>query len=134
MSEVLARLEKKGGNLTETVLWTNPSPNSSFSPKDVSLSESLRNFKYIKICTKSSTGTSNTYEMLVEPDFLVSSTTTAYHPNVIIGTINNTTGYTFVRRITYVNDLKINIGTANTILASVSDNTYTIPTKIVGLK
>lgn len=128
------RPQKNWGGMSETVLWTNPSPNSSFSAKDVSLSESLRNFKYIKICTKSSTGTSNTYEMLVEPDFLVFSTTTAYHPNIIIGTINNTTGYTYVRRITYVNDLKINIGTANTILATSNDNTYTIPTKIVGLK
>lgn len=34
---------------TETVLWMNPNPTSSFSAQVVSLSDSLKNYKYFKV-------------------------------------------------------------------------------------
>lgn len=57
MSEKLCTLRTKGGGggaqYTETSLWTNPSPTSNFpasaSYEDVTLSDSMANYKYIKI-------------------------------------------------------------------------------------
>ena len=52
MSEKLCTLRTKGGGggkYTETSLWTNPSPTSSFSGQTVTLSDSVSNYKYIAI-------------------------------------------------------------------------------------
>jgi hypothetical protein len=42
-----------GGSESETVLWTNPSPTSSFAAQSVTLSDSLLNYKYLKITYRS---------------------------------------------------------------------------------
>lgn len=34
-----------GGGMTETVLWTNPNPTTSFAPQTITLSQSVSNFK-----------------------------------------------------------------------------------------
>lgn len=52
MSEKLCALRKKGGGgqkYTETSLWTNSSPSSDFAAQTVTLSDSIDNYKYIKI-------------------------------------------------------------------------------------
>lgn len=49
MAEKLCSLRKKGGNLSETVLWTNASPTSAFAGQNVSLSDNVNNYKYIEI-------------------------------------------------------------------------------------
>lgn len=64
MAEVLASLKKIGGNgeqYTETVLWTNPSPTADFAAQTVTLSNSIDNYKYIKIkyCFSKSYNTGN---------------------------------------------------------------------------
>lgn len=64
MAEVLASLKKIGGNgekYTETVLWTNPSPTADFAAQTVTLSDSIDNYKYLKIkyCFSTSYNTGN---------------------------------------------------------------------------
>lgn len=38
-----------GGGFTETVLWTNPNRNATFSNQTVNLSDNMNNYDYIKI-------------------------------------------------------------------------------------
>ena len=38
-----------GGTLKETVLWTNGSPTASFAPQDVTLSDDIDNYDFLKI-------------------------------------------------------------------------------------
>lgn len=52
MSETLCTLRTKGGGsgkYTETSLWTNSAPTSDFGAQTVTLSDSIDNYKYIKI-------------------------------------------------------------------------------------
>ena len=67
MSEKLAQIKKTGGGaLTETVLWTNPSPTASSTGGTITLSQSYRNFDFIKIVYALNSGaTSNTTEVWV---------------------------------------------------------------------
>ena len=44
-----------GGSDTETVLWTNGSPTSSFAQKTVTLSDNINNYDYIKMTFRYST-------------------------------------------------------------------------------
>ena len=48
--------------LTETTLWTNSSPTSTFAPQTVTLSQSSDNFTYIKVYFRCSTSDSTTYD------------------------------------------------------------------------
>jgi hypothetical protein len=49
MAEKLCGLRKKGGgNLKETVLWTNNAPTSNFTAQNIALSDNLTNYKYLK--------------------------------------------------------------------------------------
>ena len=45
-----------GGGLSPTVLWTNPSPTSSFASQTVALSQALSNFTYYMVIFKSTNG------------------------------------------------------------------------------
>ena len=47
-----------GGDLVETVLWTNPSPTSSFSPQIITLNDNWDNYDYIEVDFKAF----NTYD------------------------------------------------------------------------
>lgn len=49
MAEKLCSLRKKGGKMSETVLWTNSAPTSAFSGQNVLLSDNVNNYKYIEI-------------------------------------------------------------------------------------
>lgn len=46
--------KKTAGGMTETVLWTNSAPTASFSARTVTLSDSLKNYKYFKVVYRSS--------------------------------------------------------------------------------
>ena len=135
MSEQLAQLEKKGGSLSETVLWTNPSPGSSFSAQNVALSQSFRDFKYVKIYSKNSVTANATAGIAVEPADIVNSTIVAYNRIVmLIGAAASNVSAIYSRRLLYVNDTTLNIGATAPLNASGVDNNYSIPTKIIGLK
>lgn len=64
--------------LTETTLWTNPSPSSSFSKQNITLSQNMTNFKYLRIeyaPRPNSSYSSTAVSILVEVDsFFLNST------------------------------------------------------------
>ena len=63
MAEKLASLKKKGGGgntpaSTETVLWTNNSPTSTFANQTVTLSDNISDYDYLCFEYRSTTGSS----------------------------------------------------------------------------
>jgi hypothetical protein len=121
--------------MSETVLWTNPSPGSSFSVQNVALSQSFRDFKYVKIYSKNSVTSSTSAGIAVEPTDIVNSTVAAYNRLVmLIGAVDSNGSAIYCRRLVYVNDTTLNIGDAGALNRSAVNNNYSIPIKIVGLK
>lgn len=121
-----------GGDLTETTLWTNSSPNSSASGITASLSSSIANYKYIGIRYKANTSSSaSTSELIVKPENLRKSTAAASVPRVAICS-DNSSSYFYVRGIVYGSDTSLSFTNALRVNTSGSDSSLSIPTSIVG--
>lgn len=139
MSEKLCELRKKGGGrYTETSLWTNLSPTSNFSGQDVTLSESIDNFKYIAVKFKSTTTSSSDSQMAtviykVEDIKKATSPSAALQPVSAFGNLNSgNTNYNY-RYIVYKGSTTLFIANAYSINASGSNSALAIPLEILGL-
>jgi hypothetical protein len=126
-----------GGSATETVLWTNGSPTSSFASQTVTLSQTIENFDYIKIVFRKST-TNADEGILILPTKTVkeSLNNTASTYRCCIGLCVGNSNSTYVRTI-FVNSGvydAIGIDTATRLNASGTSNITAIPTQIIGLK
>ena len=78
--------------MTETVLWTNSDPTASFSAQTVTLSDSLLNYKYLKIVYRSSnTNTVDYYTLypIVDENGEIIYYTGNGNPRMIISYINS---------------------------------------------
>ena len=60
---------------TETVLWTNSDPTSSFASQTVTLSDSAYNYRYLKVSWYGLTSNTDLRAMLVTPSDLATNTT-----------------------------------------------------------
>ncbi len=121
-----------GGTLSETVLWTNPTPTASFAARTITLSSDINNFKYLKIVHKLST--SNNTEssvMYAVDDFKNLIINVGY----IFGTISGRpSGSNMARRIGYDSDTSIRFTDSSGIGVSTTDNNSLIPLAIYGMK
>lgn len=137
MAEKLCELKKKGGGggkYTETVLWTNPSPSSNFSAQTVTLSDSIDNYKYIKIKHKDSTTGSDILEVICSVADLKESIFNkgSVHAQLAIDMQNS--GNTLrSRAVGYVSSTSIQFSACYNCNATGSDNSCAIPLEILGL-
>ena len=119
--------------MSETVLWTNPSPTSSFTSQDISLSQSIDDFDEVVIYFRLST-TDNTESFVkysVEEFKKFRESTNA------VGTITSRAGATsavWVRAIFYYGSTTVHFAHSWQTGNNSAINSNTIPTKIVGLK
>ena len=120
------------GGFSETTLWTNSSPTSSFAAQDVTLSQSFTNFDYIKINWRATKSNTTAASMIVPPSVLQNSSATANSNNVEFGTHTGST--VRARSIRYSSNTKLSISTAYNVNTSGNSTDYAIPTSIVGLK
>lgn len=112
-------------SLQPTVLWTNPSPTSSFPEQVVTLSDDLDNYTYLEIISRQSTSSGNIITSGKLPIDAVALTT--YFPlHYNMYRVFVTTSKTF-RNNTYWSSY----GNAN---STTSDNSYNIPIQILGYK
>ena len=121
-----------GGTLSETVLWTNPSPTAAFDGQTLSLSDSLSNYDYVKIDYRASTTNATESSMIIPiSSFYVEDTVTVSR-SIAVKLSNSWYERLFNRSnnmgVIFANCIKRkdNSGTATNIFA--------IPTKISGLK
>lgn len=137
MAEVLASLKKIGGNgekYTETVLWTNPSPNATFPATTVTLSDSLSNYKYIGVKFKNATNNSTECTALISTSDLIKSSSDIYGTSrvgIALQSIYSNSAY--VRRVAYISDTSINITLAYQINGTGSQAGVMIPLEILGV-
>jgi len=137
MAEKLCELRKKGGGggkYTETVLWTNPSPNSTMARTTVTLSDDWSNYDYLKIPVKLLAADANEAKAYVIID-------TATYDSAADVTLNpaitcNVSNVTYCRRFARVNDTynQILIFECNRLGNSGTTNGGAIPLQIIGVK
>ena len=136
MSEKLCTLRTKGGGggkYTETSLWTNPNPTSSYAGgSNITLSGSVDNYKYIMIRYRVSTSIATEMRDIVSVDDLKKSLATTNAPQWSFQARPSTSAY-YERFIVYVDSTTVLIRPAYQLNASGTDNTVAIPLEILGL-
>lgn len=123
---------KWGGALSETTLWTNPSPTSSFASQNVSLSDNISNYDFIKIQFRVSTSVSNSASIIVSKEDLLTMTNATNTPKFALGAIESSVTHT--RAGYYVSDTSINIGNTYRTNSTTTYNAVCIPTEVIGMK
>ena len=121
-----------GGGLTETDLWTNPSPTSSFGSDTVTLSQSYKNFDYLKISFRWSTSDSTSFSAIIPKATLESNVerTFAIGGNLSSsGKARTRVGYASSETSIYISNSYQLVTTTQS-----ANSNYIIPTKISGLK
>ena len=124
-----------GGSATETVLWTNPNPTSSFSEQAVQLSQSIEDFDLIKVTFKLSTTNADEGAIIVPTETIkksLNNTTNTYRCSIGVR-VSNTN---------YVRPLFINSGVYDQLGISSAripgnsgtSNTSATPLQVIGIK
>ena len=129
MVEKLASLHKKGGKMSETVLWTNASLTSDFAGQAVDLSDNISKYKYISISCVSPNVTC--YYTVADLISFVSSSARG-----LVGALN-TNSYYYYRPITCLSDTSLSIGNCIRNLpngTATTNNAAVKPTNIKGWK
>lgn len=123
-----------GGSMSETVLWSNPSPTSGFVTQAVTLSNSISNYKYIAFDSIAAAGASvdNFLRIIVSVDDVKRSLAAVGNYLVFISGYLPSSGAT--RAIFYINDTSITIDRCYYVGAGGANDAYCIPIRIVGLK
>lgn len=119
--------------VTETTLWTNSSPTSNFSGQNISLSDDIDNYDWLKIKYRWSTSDSTESSTIVEvSEFKKSSSSNDTLRPWNIGGRFGSTGY--LRMPYYVSDTQINIPNCCPYNTNSTNNGRVIPTKVIGIK
>ena len=124
----------------ETVLWENPNPTQSFATQTVTLVDDITNYDMLRIEGVATTTDDTHLEVYVMPSYLVTCSTSKSEVKGGCGFAASTgagsTGsrYTRVFKSTSSAPNKVEVGSEYSMGTSTSNNTYAIPTKIVGIK
>lgn len=135
MAEKLASLKQKGGgDLQETVLWTNPAPTSAFAGKNVNLSDNISNYKYISIRVRVNTSTPSYTDIFLDTTQFVNCVLGGGYPMAYLGYYASSTNFT--RLYGYVSDTSVFINDCKYFsTGNVStQNAAVIPVSISGWK
>jgi hypothetical protein len=91
--------------MTETTLWTNSSPTSAFVSQDVTLSQDIDNFDYLKITVRASTTTSTSIGVIISVSDFKKTVTTGQ--GVSFGICGGNSGSHARRAVAYSSDTKV---------------------------
>ena len=134
MAEKLASLRKKGGgNISETVLWTNSAVTSNFTAQTVTLSGNLTDYDYIKIKYNASTTDTSSYEVIMPMSlFIYAVQGSSQAPVLVLGSYNGANLPS--RSAFYADTNKVKFLAGYYQGATSERNNWSIPTQIIGLK
>lgn len=116
------------GGSTETVLWTNNSPTSSFAVQSVTLSDDYTNYDYLEFYFRSTTSDDTEYRDIIPTSVLAKSTSAS---TCTIG--NSSSSKIRSRGIYATSNTSIRISDCYPLNSTSASNTSVIPTKIVGI-
>lgn len=126
------RPQENWGGMRETVLWTNPAPTSTFTNGNVTLSDSIANYDYIRFYCRGSTSisTESSVMMPVSDFYLSGGSTNKFKASVDFTTSSGR----FDRCFSRVNDTTVEIPPAYQVNNAAINNTLLIPLRITGIK
>lgn len=121
-----------GGTMTETQLWSNSAPTSNFSSGNRTLSQSVDDFKkirvYCRLSKSNSTTTYVTYDVEEFKKYVLAGT------NLAAGVAYRSPSISYARTFYYVDNTTIFFGSCYKLSTTSSDDSLIIPTKVCGLK
>lgn len=122
--------------MTETTLWTNSDPTVNFTANDVTLSDSIANYDYIKISYTLMTSQSTIYSTIYPASDVMawrtgSTASGDYKPE---GILAGRSSGNYKREIFYISNTKLHFNNGTGINSTTGDARMLIPTKISGLK
>ena len=126
-----------GGAPTETTLWTNPSPTSTFGITEATLSSSIDNFDYIKIKFAATTlyqASANCIECIYSKEDVRKTSVSTLGMQLAMSVRPTSNAKYNARRVYYMNDTKLSFSPAYQMNGSTTDNNSCIPLSIVGVK
>lgn len=137
MSEKLCTLRTKGGGggakYTETSLWTNSAPTSTFAGQDVTLSDDINNYDCLKFTYRVTTSVADLLNYIISvSDFKKSLSGMSPH-HCILGLSSNDSG-AHTRRVYYKTDTSVTFDSSYQINVVATANTTCIPLSIIGIK
>lgn len=136
MAETLCQLKKKGGGkMSETVLWTNPSPNAVQNNQTITLSQSVSNYDVIRIYYKGyyANGSGDVKYIDYPIDFVTQAYAVEGHLQMVVGEFDSN-GYTQGRVVRYINATQFELTLSYQVGGTNSYNANNVITKISGLK
>ena len=120
--------------MNETILWTNNSPTSEYSGGNVTLSDSLSNYDYIKITVRAGTTNTTSWSTL----YSISEFKTFAQNSTVSGCGHisglNSANVRRSRGLVYVDDTTVNFKVCYEDGNSTLKNSDIIPTAIIGCK
>ena len=133
---MLVRMVTGGGILSETSLWSNNSPSTSFSSQTVSLSDDINNYSYLKFkFNRSTSDSTNNAEVIYTVDEFKKYTVATNKFNGAVAFFGGSgTSATYARRFWYTTDTSVSFDSMYQIGGTYSDNGAGIPTEIIGMK
>jgi len=122
--------ENQQGGSTETVLWTNNSPTSTFAGQTITLSDSLDNYTYVKIKYRISTSVSTESSAIVPVSEFVHMTQTSNTFKIGTGSFNSST---YVRTAYYGSATTIVFNNGYQLGSTSQANRMLIPVSVIGI-
>ena len=120
--------------MTETVLWTNPSPTSSFPNQQVTLSGNISDYKYLKfVFNLSNTSTASMSCIYDVEEFKTLTNVTNSWSRATSPMRSNSNNNQFVRPMLYINDTKVDFGHGAGYNANNTQDATVIPYQIIGI-
>ena len=133
MAEKLCTLRTKGGGggrYNETSLWTNSAPTSNFAAQAVSLSDSIDNYKYLRVRYRMSTTDASEYSCIFLVDDIKHSSASTNVPQFSVVARTTTT---YVRTFYYVSGTSLQMNAAYVMNNTGNVTNVAIPLEILGL-
>ena len=122
--------ENQQGGSTETVLWTNNSPTSTFAGQTITLSDSLDNYTYVKIKYRISTSVSTESSAIVPVSEFVHMTQTSDTFKIGTGSFDSST---YVRTAYYGSATTIVFNNGYKLGSTSQANGMLIPVSVIGI-
>lgn len=131
----MAWFKTGGGALSETALWTNPSPTAAFVNQEITLNDDISNYQYVKVqcVANASTGATKYSTIISVDDFILSQEHAALF--AISTRLATSSGDALYHRyVRSTSNTKVRFGQAYKQSSSTASNGYAVPLKISGLK
>lgn len=128
----------QGGGLSETVVWSNPSPTSNFpasgntAPMTFNADYKISDFKYLKLIFRISTSSAEEHCIMVDADDFKTALQTSNKVVPMIAFIGS--ALTYGRRFFYNSDTQIDMEYCRQVSGTATARNYLIPVKVIGIK